>query len=247
MKKMQIIGHRGAAGLALENTMASFEQAVKWNLMAIEFDVRLTKDKQLIVFHDADLQRIADDSRLVNHLTLRELRKVALPDGSRIPTLREALAITKDIPAIVEIRDNDCTRQVFAEIQRFKDHDIRVASRRLDELRLLRSLDAELFLYSLEHTRALENIHLARMFKLNGVGMNFWLLNPLTYWYARRRKLAIYVYTVNSKPLARFLSWLYPDVAICTDHPEWFVTRRRIRRQRQKGSTRARRFASHSR
>ena len=56
---MKIIGHRGAAGLALENTLPGIELARLLGVDAIEIDVRKTKDNQLILCHDADLKRVA--------------------------------------------------------------------------------------------------------------------------------------------------------------------------------------------
>jgi glycerophosphoryl diester phosphodiesterase len=239
--KTKIIGHRGSAGLELENSTISLAKAATLNIAAIELDVRLTKDKQLIVWHDSDLLRITGDRRTIAELTLAELQNIRLPNGSYIATLREALQLTGDVPCIVEIRDNNCAQLVWEEAKRFGHRRVSVTSRRLDELSYLRKLDPSLFLYGLGHTHALEVVHLARMLGFNGIGLNYWLLNPLTYWYARRRGLSIYVYTVNNRLLVRFLSMLYPEIAVCTDHPEWFVTARR-----QKGKALARRTTPHS-
>ncbi len=230
MKKLRIISHRGAAGLALENTAASLKRGAALKVSAVELDVRRTKDGQLVLCHDADLLRIAGDKRHVNQLTLKELQNIPLRDGSRLLTLRQALRILQDVPVIVDIKANRCAELVWAEIKKHKGSTVSVASARLDELRHMRSLAPNITLYGLEHTRSLENVHLARMHKLNGIGMNYWLLNPLNYWYARRKGLSIYVFTVNRKFLVRFLSWLYPDIAICTDHAEWFVAKRRTKK-----------------
>jgi hypothetical protein len=65
--------------------------------------------------------------------------------------------------------------------------------------------------------------------------MNFWILNPLTYWLARRRNLEIIVYTVNSAWIAGFLSVLFPRISITTDHPNQMqFLRRHIRKPKMK-------------
>ena len=51
MIKPYIYGHRGAMGYCIENTMSSFKKAIELKV-GIETDVRLTKDKQLICYHD---------------------------------------------------------------------------------------------------------------------------------------------------------------------------------------------------
>jgi len=220
--KRKIIGHRGAAGLELENTATSIKRALALNVPTIEIDLRLTKDEKLVVCHDSDLARVANDPRKIRKLTLNQLKKIPLIDGSRILSLPEALSIIDKTPVILELKDNDSARLLLKELKKFPNSLVTVASFKLGELVLLRNLAPALRLYALELTKPLESIQLASILGLDGIGLNFWLLNPLTYYLARRKKLSIFVFTLNHKLAARFISWLYPDVGICTDHPEWF-------------------------
>jgi glycerophosphoryl diester phosphodiesterase len=238
MKEKQIIGHRGAAGMELENTATSLRRAVNLDLHAVEFDVCITKDNQLVVSHDGNLVFMAEDNRRIADLTVKELKEIPLVDGSRLLTLREALEIVGSTPAIIEIKDYGSGRILIEEIKKFPKGDYTVASRRMDELALLRDLDPNLKLIIIEDTKPMECIHFARQLKLNGIGIFYWILNPLTYWYARRSGLSIYVYTVNHRFLTSFIGWLYPDVAICTNHPEWYVERRRIIKKKRKKADR---------
>ncbi len=225
--KRKIIGHRGAAGLELENTATSIERAIHLGVSAVEIDLRLTKDDKLVVCHDSDLARIANDPRKIRNMTLSQLKEVPLIDGSRILSLPEALRIIGKKPVILELKDTESARLLLKDLKNFPEAHISVASFKLSELALLRSLAPGMRLYGLELTKPFEIIQLAHRLKLDGVGLNFWLLNPLTYYFARRQKLSIYVFTLNRKFAARFISWLYPDVAVCTDHPEWFLKRGR--------------------
>lgn len=231
--KTKIIGHRGAAGLELENTVTSLKRASNMHVYAIEIDVRLTKDGKLVLCHDGDLLRVANDSRRISQLTLKELQAIPLLDGSKLLTLSQALRTIGDIPMIIEIKDNDSARAVLRTLAEFPEAKVRIASFKLAELSLIRSLDNDIFLYLLERTKPFESIQFARRMKLDGIGLNYWLLNPLTYWFAKRSALKMYVYTVNYRPLVRFLGWLYPDVAVCTDHPEWFVTAKHRRQKKR--------------
>jgi len=225
MKKSKIIGHRGAAGLALENTATSIKRAISLGVDAVELDIRLSKDDKLVLCHDSDLTRIASDSRKVRSMSLAELKKVPLIDGSKILSLREALELIGDKPVILELKVGESARLLLKELKKFPKVKASVASFKLNELALLRSLAPTLHLYALELTKPFESIQLASLLDLDGVGLNYWLLNPLTYMYARRRKLSIYVFTVNNKFIAWFISLLYPAVSICTDHPEWYSKR----------------------
>ena len=66
--------HRGLSALTPENTLPAFSAALALGADEIEFDVRLTKDAQLIVSHDNTLERISDGSGKLRDHTLSELR-----------------------------------------------------------------------------------------------------------------------------------------------------------------------------
>ena len=77
-KKTQLLGHRGARTEALENTLFGFQHANNLQskgLAGVEFDVQLTADGQLIVFHDDNLQRLCGMQARVDQLTLREIQR----------------------------------------------------------------------------------------------------------------------------------------------------------------------------
>lgn len=99
---MKIIGHRGARGLAEENTIASFEKALALGVDMVEFDIRVTKDNVPVAHHDAFI-RLPDQAATVfiaDH-TLEELRKHK-PD---LVTMAEAFDfIDARIPIYLEIK-----------------------------------------------------------------------------------------------------------------------------------------------
>jgi len=98
--------HRGLHDEAVcENTLEAFERACRAGV-GIELDVQLTRDGELVVFHDADLERLMGDKRKVEDLTLEELRTFILPDGSRIPTFAEVLKLVNGRTALlVELKN----------------------------------------------------------------------------------------------------------------------------------------------
>src|SRR5687768_16876385 len=71
-----VIGHRGAAGYAPENTMVSFERAIALRADAIELDVHPTSDGELVVIHDPVLDRTTNGKGLVCAQTLAQIRKL---------------------------------------------------------------------------------------------------------------------------------------------------------------------------
>jgi glycerophosphoryl diester phosphodiesterase len=85
------IAHRGGAALAPENTLAAFGLATSLGFRYLETDVRLTRDGELICFHDATLDRVTDGRGRVQRHSLREVRALRVGGSEPIPTLGEAL------------------------------------------------------------------------------------------------------------------------------------------------------------
>lgn len=88
-----IIGHRGAAAVAPENTLISFEKALRAGADGIEFDVRLARDGVPVVIHDATLRRTALRKGRVKDFSSAELS--AMDAGSWFNQRRAALARTE--------------------------------------------------------------------------------------------------------------------------------------------------------
>ncbi len=98
-----VIGHRGAAGLAPENTLASFRLAAAQGCRMVEFDVRLSADGVPVVFHDETLDRCTNGHGPVRTHTLDRLRTLDAGDGEAIPTLAEVLGLCGELGLMVNI------------------------------------------------------------------------------------------------------------------------------------------------
>jgi len=126
-KKLRIIGHRGAAGMAPENTFVSFDKAITDGADFIEMDLRESKDGEILIFHDATLERTTNGQGEVQQLSLKELQNFDAgywftPDGGQtfpfrgrkitIPTLEEFFTTFPKVKATVELKE---ARPVFIE------------------------------------------------------------------------------------------------------------------------------------
>lgn len=89
---MIITGHRGALGYEPENTLRSFHRAVADGCDEIELDLRVTADDQLVVLHDATVDRTTDGDGAVSELTLDQLRAFDAGLGEVVPTWAETVA-----------------------------------------------------------------------------------------------------------------------------------------------------------
>ena len=103
-----LIGHRGASGTAPENTLGSFQEAIKDKADVIEMDVHITKDKKVVVIHDATINRTSNGKGFVHLKTLHYLKKFNYGFGKQkedIPTLEEALeCVSNHCKVIVEFK-----------------------------------------------------------------------------------------------------------------------------------------------
>ncbi len=101
---LEIIAHRGFSSIAPENTLFSFELAIARGASSIEFDIQLSADSVPVIFHDAILERITGVSGKVRDKNLSQLQTLDTGKwfgaeflGQKIPTLKEALNILKNV------------------------------------------------------------------------------------------------------------------------------------------------------
>jgi glycerophosphoryl diester phosphodiesterase len=115
-----IFAHRGGAGLAPENTFAAFDRAHALGVDGFELDVRLSRDGEVVVIHDADVARTTEGFGRIVNMTVDELSRFDAgfrfmlngdhpfrAAGVRIPRLRELLARYPDELLIIELKGRD--------------------------------------------------------------------------------------------------------------------------------------------
>ncbi len=117
--KFLVIAHRGGIRLGPENTLLTYERAVELGIDVIELDVRVTKDKQLIVLHDDTVNRTTNGRGPVHALTLKQLKDLDAgfhwsPDNGRtfpfrgqklkVPTLAEVFKAFPEMRVNIEIK-----------------------------------------------------------------------------------------------------------------------------------------------
>lgn len=101
-----VVAHRGASSTHAENTLASFEEAMRLGAQILELDVRLSRDGVLIVMHDAAVERTTDGTGFVHELTAAEIASLHGPDGTTVPTFADVLeAVSGRAGLAVEIKN----------------------------------------------------------------------------------------------------------------------------------------------
>jgi glycerophosphoryl diester phosphodiesterase len=118
--RLTVFAHRGGAGLAPENTRGAFAGASALGVDGCELDVRLSRDGDVVVIHDATLDRTTDADGPVSALTAAELGRVdagfrfgaaaGFPwrgRGEGVPRLADVLADHPALPFIIEVKGED--------------------------------------------------------------------------------------------------------------------------------------------
>ncbi len=108
-----VIGHRGAAAVAPENTLAGLEAARQAGATWVEIDVRFTRDSVPVIFHDDNLKRLAGRSGAIESLTAAEVAQLRVGSvgpretvGEPVPLLADVLdyLIGHDMGVVLEIK-----------------------------------------------------------------------------------------------------------------------------------------------
>lgn len=221
---MQIIGHRGARGLAPENTLAAIERGIEAGADWIEFDVRRTKDGHLIILHDRHTGRIAKRRVHVRRARYEQLRALPTRSGELIPQLLEVLELIGHRAKVnIEIKSPGCAEIVAQAIQRMVregySHDhFMVSSFYPAILADVHRQDARIPLALLELHLSL-GLLLANRLGLKAIGLYHLTASKLAVRLAKKRGLFVYAHTVNNPKEAKRLATIGVD-AIVTDYPD---------------------------
>ncbi|NJL93016.1 MAG: hypothetical protein HC915_04490 [Anaerolineae bacterium] len=228
-RRTQIIGHRGAAGLAPENTLPALEIAAELGVDGVEIDVQRSADGVLVVLHDEDLRRVAGDPRRVGECTWEQLQALEVGRhfsprfaGTRIPALAQVLAFLKDTLLTLQLELKDPLRypNIEAETvallreQGWLERTL-VISFYHPSLRTIHALAPELALAELWFDR-IPGLHEAFT---RSMDVLYSLLNLERLQSVQARGQQVAVWTVNDVEAARHLLHWGVD-AIATDYPD---------------------------
>lgn len=248
MSRPVIFGHRGAAGAAPENTHAAFSEAFAGGADGVELDVRRCASGEIVVIHDATINRTSNGVGCVARLSLSALR--AFDFGARfdpkfagetIPTLEEVFT---RLPAgklvNVEIKNDDCRshgeeQAVARLIARFGLYEqCLVSSFNPLVLWRMQRTDPRIalaYLYRPQSPWYLRRLPVSRLLRLQALHPHHALVTAAGVAAAHRRGLRVNTWTVNTQPDFERVLACGVD-GIVTDHPErlraWLDERRRV-------------------
>ena len=227
----KIVGQKGAAGYAQENTITSFRMAIEIGCDRAELDVKLTKDNKIVVFHDKEVSKLTNGKGLVDEMTLAEIKELNYKGGEKIPTLQEVIDVCKNrIDLQIELKSERTPRPVNnlilnnnignqVVITSFKDHLLKEIKNNNSNLKvglLFRTDEMLIDIWNLIDSIPLdflapssEIITKKLIDKAHGLGKT------------------VYAYGVNNKELGEKLISMGVD-AIGTDYPKLFIKDKKV-------------------
>lgn len=206
------IGHRGAAGLAPENTIVGIRRALACGVDMIELDLQLCKSGDIVCHHDTLINRMSNGWGAVKNLHLSQLRELTFK-GEPIPTLQEAFdAVNNEVPLNIDIKDEGtgiALVEFLRTVPKSTRDNLLVSSRRKSELMVVKAAFPEIPLGLI--TVGLNPMHVpwAARHELSFVSVpNGWLRRPFVQM-AQRRGLEVFAFPyghrtkMNRRRLAR--------------------------------------------
>lgn len=230
------IAHRGASGRAPENTLAAFKSAIEIGVDAVELDLHGTADGEIVVIHDATLDRTTDRHGRINETTLETIQSAdaggwfdAEFSGESVPTLTEALAcIGKGTIAVLEIKDPLIAEAVVAKIHETETLGATVIisfhTRVLQTLRALEPRIATGWLIG-GHNKHVSPIELCQQLGELGsslLNVNHELITAEFAYEVRRRGIALWCWTVDDLARMREMK-AFGVQGITSNYPERFA------------------------
>lgn len=220
---MICIGHRGACGHEPENTLRSVRRALELGAQGIEVDVYFV-DGELVVFHDAKLDRTTNGKGVLARKTFEFLRTLDAGKGERIPTLREVFEeVGRRAFINVELKGARTAKPVSALIHEYvtRHHwhyeDFMVSAFNRSELRAVTDPKIPIALLLTKPTR---------LYGLSARRVRASAVNPAARFVTKKfvenahaRGLRVFPYTVNTPAEIARLRHIGVD-GVFTDFPE---------------------------
>lgn len=237
------IAHRGESFIAPENTLAAINLAWKNGAKAVEIDIQITLDHEIVVIHDARTKRVGNQNIRINVSSLKELKEIDVGQyknlqwkGEQIPTLQEVL---KTLPSgcklIIEIKSgieiikplvallkSSNIRESQIEIISFNRSVLTEMKKELPHCKMLWLLDLDYYFPAWMLVGSTKNT-IRKVLSSSLDGVNVWAGKRINKSYVQQFKehdLMVYTWTVNDVATAKRLLDMGVD-AITTDRTQW--------------------------
>ena len=229
------IAHRGASGIAPENTISAFNKAIEIGVDAVELDLHGTSDGKVVVIHDASLERTTNMCGQIKQTTIKNMKQADAGSwfhpqfkGETIPTLEEALTcIANKTIAVLEIKASSITESVVQTVVGMNLHDrVVIISFDISDLHTVRAIEPRIPTGWLIGSNSGHREPTQLCQKVCSVGCSLLNVNHLLITEnfsdeVRRRGISLWTWTVDDIDLMRQLRDIGVQ-GITSNHPEYF-------------------------
>ncbi len=221
---MKIIGHRGARGLAPENTIVGLQKGLDHHVDGLEFDLRVTKDNVVVLHHDAKLRHPNGQKLAIAEHGYRELR-AHKPDLATFEVVLDTIG--HPVVLYAEVMPGVPVKPIVAIIQQrlaanWKSEYFLLGSKSQRTLVELQTALPDIAKVVIERWSGVRAGRRARQLGTNIVCMNqLWLWSGFIRAVTGRNGWQLYAYTLNDPLKAK--RWAkYGLYAVVTDYPDRF-------------------------
>ncbi len=213
---MSLVSHRGAAGIAHENSLEAIKRAESFTPVFIETDIHCTADMVFVLYHGSLKQTLTGEN---TPATYAELKK-------QIPTLLRLEDLLEDRSIITAFMFDIKCADVIDDLIMYLKHQglpssVGFTSPHVEALtKLSEAFPHSITLISQPYQEGpIKAIELARDRGFSGISLNKWWLGPMPYFLCKRYHKQIMVYTINHSLWIWFAQTFFPDILLCTNFP----------------------------
>lgn len=225
-----VIAHRGASGLAPENTLAAFREALRYNVDMIELDVRLTRDGYVVVVHDRRTRRVGTKNKKIKKTKYTDLQAVDVGKKfntqfaqERIPLLEEVIRgighqalLNIELKCSFKGRENDLLQLIH---QNNIYHSVIVSSDNKKQLWRIRQLDKHIRLSCILNRPFPRYIKFGKEVSLYSFQPHRGLITKRFVRHCHQYHFKVFPWTINTmKGMIKYINWGVDG--IITNYPD---------------------------
>ena len=222
---MIVFGHQGAPGYAPENTLLSFEEAIRRGTDWIELDVHWVND-ELLVIHDYRLDRTTNGHGIIYKQALEYIRSLDAGQGEKIPFLHEVFdKVDRRVGINIELKSNGTARSVMALVDHYIQKygwsidDFMISSFNHFELKTVREINPDIKIGILLYGVPLDFDAIMQLIRPNSINISIDFISQDIVNIIHEKGLQVFVYTVNFTDEIQWMIDLNVD-GVFTDYPD---------------------------
>jgi len=237
MIKPIIFAHRGAMGYCIENTIPAFKKAIEMGADGLETDIRFTKDKKMICFHNTGFE-VNEKWNKITKLTLEQIKNIKFQDNREIPTIEEVFNLFKDSKNNLQFSCDIENKKVGVELMNLANNysilkKLVITDMRLRVLSYLREQNRNVnLIHTIPHNIVKINNNTVNFDKLKNLNINIINIKnenatPDHFKIIIDNGFKVYVWGVNQKfRMKKVLKLKFKDEiveALYTDYPDVLI------------------------